>query len=380
VLEDYRRLLFTGDFGSGPATPRVFAVPRDDSAYQPPPDANLDALRSALPGQAVANASERQPGLRNRAADLLGRLTDQVVAPLRQDRREADRLAAALRAMETPVVGVDVNPLTQQLQRRMQQRSILYLMGPQRILDRVRQTPGLLMRLPRVAWDYVKTGEISAGSLSPNADGNAQAVPDFRSVLVDQFAVLHSRIDDVLRSSKSGEKWLDHDAEEAPAGGGNGARSYASAKLDSKEAGRIADEELAGLKDWLEKRWNTEPRDTRALQALLRFLPGGTKLAKWSEAAPYLLTIVLVTHGAFFGHVDLMVLGGYGLATWLTERLSNEVAARTRETNTRIAERFARLAHDQIERVVAWLDKRSLAPRVLDQLERTAQEASEMVS
>jgi len=132
--------------------------------------------------------------------------------------------------------------------------------------------------------------------------------------------------------------------------------------------------------DWLEKRWNTEPRDTRALQALLKFLPGGTKLARWSEAAPYLLTIVLVTHGAFFGHVDLMVLGGYGLATWLTERLSNEVAARTRETNTRIADRFARLADDQIERVVAWLDKRSPPPRVLDQLERTAQEASEMVS
>jgi hypothetical protein len=406
VLDDYRRLLrvqgsgfrvqegepaapLTSSSSSSCPEPRtlnpepspgsVFAVPRDDSAYQAPPEANLDALRSALSEQAVANVADRQSGLRNRAADLLGRLTDQVLAPMRQDRRESDRLAAALRAMEAPVVGVDVNPLTQQLQRRMQQRSILYLMGPQRILDRVRQTPGLLMRLPRVAWDYVKTGEISAGALSPNSDGNAQAVPDFRAVLIDQFAVLHSRIDDVLRSSKAGEKWLD-----AATGGGQSAEapagSYASAKLDPAEAGRIADEELAALKDWLEKRWNTEPRDTRALQALLKFLPGGTKLARWSEAAPYLLTIVLVTHGAFFGHIDLMVLGGYGLATWLTERLSNEVAARTRETNTRIADRFARLAHDQIERIVTWLDKRSPPPRVLDQLERTAQEASEMVS
>ena len=366
-----------------PSPGPVFAVPRDDSAYQPSQEANLDALRSALSGQAVATLADRQSGLRHRAADLLGRLTDQVLSPMRQDRREADRLAAALRAMEAPVVGVDVNPLTQQLQRRMQQRSILYLMGPQRILDRVRQTPGLLMRLPRVAWDYVKTGEISAGALSPNSDGNAQAVPDFRAVLIDQFAVLHSRIDDVLRSSKAGEKWLDAatgDGASAGESAGAPAGSYASAKVDPAEAGRIADEELAALKDWLEKRWNTEPRDTRALQALLKFLPGGTKLARWSEAAPYLLTIVLVTHGAFFGHVDLMVLGGYGLATWLTERLSNEVAARTRETNTRIADRFARLAHDQIERVVAWLDKRSPPPRVLDQLERTAQEASEMVS
>jgi hypothetical protein len=395
VLDDYRRLLRVQASGFGvqesktagpsPTDPRtlnpepcLFAIPRDDSAYQPPQEANLDALRSALSGEALANTSDRQSGLRNRAVDLLGRLTDQVLSPMRQDRREADRLAAALRAMEAPVVGVDVNPLTQQLQRRMQQRSILYLMGPQRILDRVRQTPGLLMRLPRVAWDYVKTGEISAGSFSPNTDGNAQAVPDFRAVLVDQFAVLHSRIDDVLRSSKSGEKWLDAAGEGDSAPGSAG--SYASAKLDPGEAGRIADEEMAALKEWLEKRWNTEPRDTRALQALLKFLPGGTKLARWSEAAPYLLTIVLVTHGAFFGHVDLMVLGGYGLATWLTERLSNEVAARTRETNTRIADRFARLAHDQIERVVTWLDKRSPPPRVLDQLERTAQEASEMVS
>jgi hypothetical protein len=396
VFDDYRRLLGVqgSEFGvqkgaegapppspePGPANPDpVFAVPRDDSAYQPPPEANLDALRAALAGFGATGAAQSQAGLRNRAADLLGRLTDQVVAPMRQDRREADRLAAALRAMETPGVGVDVNPLTQQLQRRMQQRSILYLMGPQRILDRVRQTPGLLMRLPRVAWDYVKTGEISAGSLSPSSDGGGQNVPDFRSVLVDQFAVLHSRIDDVLRSSKAADKWLDAAADEPAGGGAAGARSYAAARLDPNDAGKIADEELAGLKEWLEKRWNTQPRDTRALQALLKFLPGGTKLAKWSEAAPYLLTIVLVTHGAFFGHIDLMVLGGYGLATWLTERLSNEVAARTREANTRIADRFARLAHDQIERVCAWLDQRSPPPRVLDQLERTAHEASEMV-
>ena len=394
VLEDYRRLLgvqgsgfrvqggepsqgSAAEAGSANSDPPVYAVARDDSAYQAAPGANLDALRAALAAPLQPDRSAREAGLRNRAADLMGRLTDQVLAPLRQERREADRLAAALRSMEAPVVGVDVNPLTQQLQRHMQQRSILYLMGPQRILDRVRQTPGLLMRLPRVAWDYVKTGEISAGSLSPSGDGSGQNVPDFRAVLVDQFAVLHSRIDDVLRSSKAGERWLQ-------AGGdtpsGNGAAAYASAKLDPAEAGRIADEELAGLKEWLEKRWNTEPRDTRALQALLRYLPGGTRLAKWSEAAPYLLTVVLITHGAFFGHIDLMVLGGYGLATWLTERLSNEVAARTRDANARIADRFARIAHDQIERVCAWLDQRTPPPRALDQLERTAHEAAEMVS
>lgn len=385
VLQDYRRMLSTVgaiDPGSTPSSPapRVFVVPRDDSAYQPPPEEGLGALRAALSAPLSTDPSARQPGLRHRAADLLGRLTDQVLAPLREERREADRLAAALRSMETPAIGVDVNPLTQQLQRRMQQRSILYLMGPQRILDRVRQTPGLLMRLPRVAWDYVKTGEISAGSLSPNQAGGPQAVPDFRAVLVDQFAVLQSRIDDVLRSSGAGEKWLTA-AGEPPAGPGATATSasYAAAKLPAADAGRIAEEELADLKDWLEKRWNAKPRDTRALETLLKYLPGGARLAKWSEAAPYLLTVVLVTHGAVFGHIDLIVLGGYGLATWLTEKLSNEVASRTREANTRIAQRFTRLAHDQIERTCAWLDKLAPPNTVLDQLDRLSQDAAEVV-
>jgi len=225
------------------------------------------------------------------------------------------------------------------------------------------------MRLPRAAWDYMKTGEVGAGTFDPSGNGREQEVPDFRAVLADQFAVLQSRIDDVLRSSRVAEGWL------SEAGGG-----YAQARIDPADAAKIAEEELTALREWLEKRWNATPRDTRALEAVLKYLPGGKRLAKWSEAAPYLLTIVLVTHGAVFGHIDLLVLGGYGLATWLTERLSNEVASRTRATNARIAERFARLAHDQIERMCAWLDKQAPPPRVLDQLERTGHDAAELVS
>jgi hypothetical protein len=133
------------------------------------------------------------------------------------------------------------------------------------------------------------------------------------------------------------------------------------------------------LRVWLEKRGNATPRDSRVLEALLKYLPGGTKLAKWSEAAPYLLTIVLVTHGAIFGHIDLLVLGGYSLATWLTERLSNEVAGRTRGTNARISERFTRLAQEQIERMCTWLDRQAPSSRMLDQLERLSHEASEVI-
>ena len=106
----------------------------------------------------------------------------------------------------------------------------------------------------------------------------------------------------------------------------------ATSKIDPSTAGKIADNQIADLKNWLESRWNATPRDTAILKKLLSIVPGGDKLTKWSEAAPYLLTIIVVTHHAFFGHIDLLVLGGYSLATWLTERLSNEVASRTSNT------------------------------------------------
>jgi hypothetical protein len=363
VLDDYATMLARQGVSENDA--RVFSVPRDDAGYEPPTDQNLPALRNALL-QLPQTQSDRTTGLATRAKDLVGRLNDQVLAPMRDDRRDADRLIQALRAMESPTVGVDVNPLTQQLQRRLQQRSILYLMGPQRVLDRVRQAPGVLARLPRVAWDYISKGEISAASLDPDANGREREVPDFRAILADQFALLQSRIDDALRSTPAAERWLASDA-----------AGYAAARLPAESAASIADEELAGLKTWLEQRWNATPRDTKAIQTLLKYLPGGSKLVQWTEAAPYLLTIVLVTHHAFFGPVDLVVLGGYGLATWITERLSNEVTSRTRSTNSKIAERFATVAHEQIQRISAWLDKQAPSRKSLEQLERAADEMSD---
>jgi hypothetical protein len=120
---------------------------------------------------------------------------------------------------------------------------------------------------------------------------------------------------------------------------------------------------LADLKKWLESRWNATPRDTRLLQMLIKYLPGGEKLTQWSEAAPYLLALVVATHHAFFGHIDLLILGGYTLGAWLTEKISNEVSARTRKTNSRIAERFAELAQRQIEQYIAWIDSQSPSRR-----------------
>jgi hypothetical protein len=362
VLDDFARQLESGFGYSHP-----FAIARDDAAWNPPPDADLTSLRTAITAPPAIDTEDLEVGLANRTADLLGRLTDQVIVPLRDARREADRLIAALRGMEAPEPGVDVNPITQQLQRRLQQRSVLYLMGPGRMLDRVRQVPGLIIRLPRTLWDTVIRGKKVAINEPEPAAGDTQ-VPDFRANLVDQFAVVQSRMDDALRSNPLAEKWLF----DSPA-------AYGSARFDPDHAGRIADEELADLREWLEKRWNATPRDTLLILRLLRHLPGGQKLVQWAEATPYLLALIVATHHAFFGHVDLMVIGGYSLATWLTEKLSNEVTNRVRATNRRIGERFAELAHRQIDKLCDWLDHCAPPARALEKLEAAAEELNEQL-
>jgi hypothetical protein len=243
-------------------------------------------------------------------------------------------------------------------------------MGPQRVLDRLRQAPGLLVRLPRVAWDYVMRGEVSAGALNPASDAEAREVPDFRAILIDQFNIVQSRLDDVLRGMQ-----LFPQANDATA-----PPPYRSALIDRDEAGKIADGELADLKSWLQQRWNAKPRDTRMLETLLKHLPGGQKITQWTEAAPYLLvlSVVVATHH-LFGGIDLAVIGGWSVATWLSERLSNEVAARTRQTNQKITDRFARLAHDQIQRLCRWLDEQAPSTKKLDQLQRQLNETRELL-
>ena len=176
----------------------------------------------------------------------------------------------------------------------------------------------------------------------------------FAQTLIDQFIMVQSRIDDALREMPAGEKWL-----------ANPANQYTASKIDPAQAGTIAGEELDALKNWLQRRWNATPRDTALLLKLLRHLPGGEKLTQWSEAAPYLLAIIVAAHHAFFGHIDLMILGGYSLATWITERMSNEVASRTRLTNRIIASRFEKLAHEQIRRSIAWMEAQAPSEKEL---------------
>jgi hypothetical protein len=349
MLEDYRQLVSADDKDAP-----VFAIARDDAAYEPPAQCNLSALSQAISSLHPNDEAQRDSGMAVRIADVLGRLRDQITGPLRNQRRDVDVAVASLRAMESPVPGVDVNPITEQLQRRLQQRSVLYLIGPGRILDRVRQMPGILVRLPRTAWDLVINGRMNINSPSTeNALSGERQLPDFNATLADQLAIIQSRIDDAIRSVPAGPGWLSDPSQ-----------AYIESKIDPAEAGKIADEELKDLNDWLQKRWNATPRDTVLLLKLLRHLPGGEKLTQWTEAAPYLLAIIVAAHHAIFGHVDLMILGGYSLATWLTEKLSNEVASRTRQANRAIAMRFERLARRQIRQSIAWIESR--APRLIE--------------
>ncbi|MEP0843285.1 MAG: GTPase domain-containing protein, partial [Phycisphaerae bacterium] len=363
VLDDYRALLARHEWPDA----RVFALPRDDAGYEPPPEAGPQALREALSAPVPPTSKNLYAGLARRCADLMDRLTDQVLEPLREDRRRADRLGEALQALRAPGGGVDVGPLTRQLQRRMQEQSVLYLMGPGRVLERVRRLPGLLARLPKTAWRYAVGGQ-PAGPPSA-VPSTPESLPDFAGILADQFVIVQSRIDDLLRSDPAAADRL-----EARAAG------YAAVRLDPREAARIAEEELADLKTWLEQHWDSAPRDTRLLERLLGRLPGGSHLTRWSEAAPYLLVMVVAAHGAVFGPIDLLVIGGWSLATWMGEKLSNEVAARTRQANRRIAERFEQLVHEQIDAVAAWLDGQAVRAEALGGLQKLADAVSEEIA
>jgi hypothetical protein len=346
----------------------IYAIPRDDAAYEPPPQANLAALRQTL--ERLRPEADWEKGIVHRLSDLAGRFNDEVIEPMRRGRREADALAAALRAMGadgSAAVGVDVNPITRQLRQRLRQRSVLYLMGPQRVLDRVRQAPILLARLPRATWDVLIRGKTpKLEEPAPMEPGEA-GVPDFPQLLRDQFIQLFSRIDDAVRSSEVGNRWISEDE-----------LGWAASRIDPAEAGKIADEELAQLKEWLQQRWNATPRDTRLLQSLVRRLPGGNQVLRWTETAPYLLTIVLAAHGALFGHLDLAVLGGYSLVAWIMERMSNEVASRTRLANTRIERRFADLAARQIRDSAKWINRQVPSLAAINQLERLAGELAQV--
>ena len=344
VVDDYAAQLGDASRGNGVGEPHRLRRPARRRARSSRRRTRT-SRRCARAIVAIARAGRRraQPkGSRNRTADLFGRLQDQILAPLRDaTAARPTGSIASLRAMEAPPAGVDVNPITRQLAAPPPAAQHPLPDGPRpRCIDRVRQVPGAARAAAAHDVGPADEGQGRRGRPDRRRRSMPRDVPDFQAALAEQFA----RRAEPHRRRRS--------APAPPASGGSPTCAAAghAAKLDPQQAGAIADDELARSAGWLEKRWNATPRDTALLQKMLKHLPGGEKLTQWSEAAPYLLTIVVATHHAFFGHVDLMIIGGYTLATWLTERLSNEVASRTRQTNRSIAERFERLAHEQITR------------------------------
>ncbi len=327
VVDDYAKLLTR----SGVTDPIVLAVARDDSTWQPNADqsitrSRIEALRIA-PDESAHNA---------RVSDVAGRINDQIIAPLLDRRTRVDRAMLAIRSLAGEAIEINVHPLTQQLQRRLREKSVLYLMGPQRMLDRVRSVPTMLVRLPRSVWSWTRTGEFDLPGVNPTAHAEA---PDFRAIVVDQFQSLQSRIQDILHETASVES--------------------AEWKMPVDLAGKIVDDEVGQLTRWLETKWNATPRDTAILNKLMKVIPGADRVSKYSEATPYLLTGYLAMSGALFGHLDLIALTGYGSVMTLLQKVSDEVASRTRATNKSIATGYGELASKQIEQTLVWLNRQA---------------------
>ena len=352
VVADYVQQLA----GHGWPGARVFVVPRDDSAVVPPSEQSLESLRSSLVDSQTQHSTESiSAALEARKMDLVNRVMDQLVAPLKQQRSEVERTLKALGAMNEPTAEIDVQPLAEQLRIRLRQKSIVYLMGPGRMLERLRQTPGLVGRWGRNLLKPSR-GQTTVPPDSPAPALDADHALDFAAILREQFVILQSRIDDILRDSPTVARRLNDP-------------TAAVIKIDPAQAGAIVEDELQTLRKWLEQRWNQNPRDTLLVMKLLRFLPGGQRITKAVEAAPYLLLIFFVLNPGHMMH-EAIFGAGYAAVMAIISKLSDEVAAHIRATNRRIARRFTELGQRQIAATQAWIRQQVPPARQLETLEQ----------
>ncbi|MGC4031449.1 MAG: isoprenylcysteine carboxylmethyltransferase family protein [Tepidisphaeraceae bacterium] len=315
VVADYEGLLTRS--GVNGAVVRV--VPRDDSTWQPPADQLFTADDLEL-SPAASKAGQKQ-----RVLDATARAGDQVLNPLLDLRSAVDRVVGSVRSVRRNAIGRYRRPPAHPAIATPHAR-------PQRALfdgpaaDSGPREERAVDADSTAAWfvGLARGGEFKVSMPESATRGEP---PDFSAVVVEQFQALQSRIEDVVNQNPAL-------AEQKP-----------TWKIDPKQAGQIADEELGELKQWLETRWNANPRDTALLMKLLRVIPGGDRVTKYFEAAPYLLAISCLATSHVLGHIDVLVLGGYSAFTWLTEKLSDEVAARTRQTNASIATRVRKTRH-----------------------------------
>ncbi len=322
--------------------PTVYVVPRDDASLVVPTERSLDDLKEAI----AALPPPDKAGHLVRSRDVAGRATDAVLALARDQRRRCDAASARLKTLIRPEAGVDVHPMTRHLQRRLRQQSVLYLMGPGRMIDRVKGVPAMVARLPRSTWDLITKGTTAT---TTDDEPMPDAAPDVVREAEDAFAVFVARCDDVLR--------------------GEGLSGEATWKLPKQHARQAVQAQIDTLRSWLEARWDKKPRDTRAIEWLSKHVPGGQHVAKLSETAPYLLIAASAASNAVMGPVDQVVIGGYLLTTWLGEKLSNEVASKSRETNNAIGRAFAGVCDEQVKAAVAWAGSRAADAKAIARLE-----------
>lgn len=351
AADDYTRQLES----HGYAGAQVFMVARDDSGFEPPAVQGLGALGQAMGLLSIVPPQDRRSAMASRVDDLLVRLRDHLLEPMRQVQHRNQRLASALSGMVAPVPGVDVSPVVEELKRRLRQRSVLYRISPHQVVKRAAAVPMWMIH------------KFSSRQEAPPQKLDLQQV--IRQSLRDQFQLLQTRIIEVLQNGVSaGDEYELHEAVVPDQG----------VLMSVDEAVAIADQELADLKQWQAEHFNATPRDTAILQKIARYVPWGQKALDkaldYAETAPYLMTAVLLTTSSSMGYVDQMVLGGWAVISSLMERLSNEVMERTKQANANITSRFDALCAQQVERVIAWLDEQ-LPPRaVLDELEAVAGE------
>lgn len=323
--------------------PSLFLVPRDDSTYAVDHARSLDALRETLAAPPSVEEAVRTAGQRRLAEDLAGRIGDWLICPAETRRRNVEEALDRLKSVQASHQRFDVSDVVAKLRRRLEEKSILYLLGPRRVWDRVRRLPGVVARLPRSVVDALSRRQVE-GKTVPDQE-EASSPPKIPETLVEELIKHQVPLEELLGPfGDSSQEW----------------------KINPSEAARVGQEELDRLKKWMAERWDREPRDTRLVRKLLGVLPGGDRLVHLAEAAPYLLTAACVVKGTVLGPIDLVILGVYGGVTWAIERLSNEVRAMVADINVRIEQRFAALVDLQDRRAREWLDTRAPTTAEID--------------
>ncbi len=358
MVEDYLGILEE----NGHKSPRLFAVARDDAGYAPPVEQSLKSMRQAL--EALEASADWENGLVQRAKHLVDRVKGHLKG-LDDQRMAADRLSAKLQELVQPQQKMDVSPLLRDFKVQMRNNSVLYLTSATRIMDWGKSLAKKGRSLLLSQWRHPQP-PASGGE----SDGSQAEIlePPLSKSLREQFIAAQNSMENVLLGDPYGKKWITQSE-----------LAYQATKLPVEDAKQIYQTQMDRLQQWMNQRRDATPRDTEILMKLLRLLPGGKKLIKWTEAAPWLMIVILVTHGAFFGHWDVPLIGGYYLFNFLAQRFSDEVKKRARQANSDIEADFVDLNLQQVRRIVQWINQQVPSHQMIEQLRRAVEDLSRIV-